>query len=310
MHPPAPAAPNVAFGKLPVINFPEGSEDKPNNFQLETVDGGLPESMPKTVKIYFIPQVGGKFLSLDKATQTAKKLSFTDPPEKISEEVYRFTNIINSTTLTINVFTGQFEYHYNYLGDQTLINPKGLPSENEAISLVKTFLEQIDKKTDEIDESEFKANYWKMAADKLVSAVAPSEADFIRINVFREKAGGEYPLMPPDPNFGLISFLLSGIEVQSKKIVEAKFVYFSYDKEKFGTYPTKTIEQAFEELKNKKYYLASFTGNKDKTIKIRKIYFAYFDPPSSAKFLQPLFVFQGDDNFYGYVSAVASEWTE
>jgi len=311
LHPLPPPPPNTAFGKLPAIAFPaENQGAKPASFQLETVEGGLPAKLPTTEKVYFIPQTSGRFLSLENTTKFAKKLGFTDQPQKISEEVYRFENALTSTILTVNVLTKSFHYQYNYLNDQSLIDPPSLPQEQEAEQIAKNFLQTIGKFNDDLENGTSQASYWKIETNHLVPAIAPAEADFIKISFLSEKIGS-YPILPPNIQEGLISVLISGINIQNQKIVEVQFTHFSADREKFATYPLKTVQQAWEKLQAGEFFLASLEKNQAKqTIKIRKIYLAYFDPPTPAHFLQPIFVFQGDNNFYGYVPAVSLEWLE
>ena len=43
---------------------------------------------------------------------------------------------------------------------------------------------------------------------------------------------------------------------------------------------------------------------------IRKIYLAYFEPATLTNYLQPVFVFEGDDNFVAYVSAVTDKYVK
>ena len=311
LNPPPPPPPDTAFGKLPAINFPDERGEKPASFQLETIEGSLPTDFPESEKVYFIPQIGGKFLSLDKATALAKTVGFQSQPRKINENVYQFDNSVRNTTLKINVLTENFEYSYSYLADQTLINPQTLPSEIEAIRIAKSFLTRISKLTNELQEGEHRSSYWKISTDHLTRADAPAEADFIRIDIFRKEVDEKYPIASPWANQSLVSILISGIDIQSDKVVEVKYTHFPADFEKHATYPLKGIQQAWEELKSGNFFLASSgeyqVGN---NVKIRKVSLGYSDLPSSAKFLQPIYIFQGDGNFWGYVPAISVEWSE
>ncbi len=48
---------------------------------------------------------------------------------------------------------------------------------------------------------------------------------------------------------------------------------------------------------------------KNKTsIKIKKMFFAYFDPDIYQSYLQPVYVFLGENNFVGYVPAVSADY--
>ncbi len=309
LHPPPPPPPDTAFGVLPAIKFPAQNRPKPKEFILQTISGTLPTDLPQTEKVYYIPQAGGRFLSLDNAISLAKKLGFTDQPEKISEELYQFNNSLTRTKLKINVLTQNFHYWYDYLNDQTLINPSSLPGQDQALQLARAFLGQINKLPDDLRDGSAQFSYWKIQTNRLVSAIAPAEADFIRVDLFRKKIADQYPILPPNPRESLVSLLIAGVRVQNRNVVEVKFTYFPIDQEKSGTYPLKTIDQAWQELQTGKYFLASPARiSPNTTVKIKKIYLAYFDPPNPARFLQPIFVFQGDHDFYGYVPALSVEW--
>jgi hypothetical protein len=306
-HPPAPPPPDTAFGKLPPVNFPRQSVDKPTNLVLETISGGLPEDLPTQTKVYFIPQKGGRFHSLNQATEMARSIGLGSEPRKITENTYKFTNTQNDTEMTINVLTQNFTYQYDYLNDQTLINPPDLPAKQEAIKQMQTFLSSVDKFSTEMENGEYTVTYWKVRGPRLMKAVAPVEADFMRINLSRPTAN-DYPIVEPQPPRALISGLFSGISRQGSNIVEVDFTYFPYDNEKYATYPLKTPQQAWEQVQQGDYYLASYLPEKGKQIKIRKISLAYFNPPTVTRFLQPVYLFQGDQDFKAYVSALPVEW--
>ncbi|MFH1561108.1 MAG: hypothetical protein ABID04_00825 [Patescibacteria group bacterium] len=316
LHPPPPPPADTAFGKLPNINFPRSNKPKPANFQLETIEGGLPSNFPEQVKVFFIPQIGGRFLSLEKANKMADGLGFGDQPQKLSENEYLYTNSLNNTKLNVNVLTESFQYQYSYLTDQTLIHPPYLPPKSEAISVAQGFLERVGKLTPELSDGQYQSSYWKIIGTQLVPAAAPSEADFVRVDVSRQEISDpesptiSYPIALPNPDQSLISLLISGVKVQSKNVIEANYTFFPVDRQKLAGYPGKLVEQAWEELKAGNFFLASYAGNEKETVKIRKVFLAYYEPQTSSHFLQPIFVFQGDANFQGYVPAVSSEWTE
>jgi len=310
-NPPPPPPPDTAFGKLPAINFPHEKGKKPESFQLETINGSLPTDLPGATKVYFIPQIEGKFLSLDKTISLARAIGFQNPPEKISENIYRFRNSVKNINLKINVLTKNFEYSYSYLDDQTLINPPSLPSKEEATKTAKSFLRNMGKLTDELEEGEAEGSYWKIKEDHLIRAVAPAEADFIRIDIFRKKINDQYSIVSPWADKSLVSVLISGINIQSENVVEVKYTHFPVDLEKYATYPLKEINQAWEELKSGNFFLASSGDNQEmKSVKVRKVSLGYFNPSTPTKFLQPIFIFQGDNNFWGYVPAILTEWSE
>lgn len=307
IHPPAPPPPDTAFGKLPPVNFPRQAVDKPTNLVLETISGGLPSDLPNQTKVYFIPQKGGRFHSLDQATEIARNIGLTSEPQKITENTYRYTNSQNDTEMTINVLTQNFTYQYDYLNDQTLINPPDLPSKQEAIKELQSFLSKTNKLSDELKNGEYTVTYWKVRGPRLMKATAPVEADFVRVNLSRPSVN-DYSIVEPQPPRALVTGLFSGIRRQSSKLVAVNFTYFPYDNEKYATYPLKTPQQAWEKVQQGEYYLASYLPEKNKQIKIRKVSLAYLNPPSVTRFLQPVYLFEGDQEFRAYVSALPPEW--
>lgn len=309
-HPPPPPPPNVAFGKLPPLFSFKKQGERPTNFSLETVEGGLP-SLPSQAKVYFVLPQESRFLALEKTNQLARRLGFVQEPEKLKENLYRYHNPVTNTTLTINPLTWSFKLSYPYLTDQTLTTFYLPPSNQEIINSAWTMLTKINREHPDITQDKVEVHYWKLTPTKLVPAPSLSEANLAQVNFFREKIEGQYPIYPPNLNQPNIWALVSGAPSENKKIVQFQYTYFPIDKEKFATYPLKPIEQAWEELKKGEYHLAKISPQKKSTpVVIRKIYLAYLDPSQPTNFLQPIYVFEGDNDFVAFVAAVSVEWTE
>jgi hypothetical protein len=108
----------------------------------------------------------------------------------------------------------------------------------------------------------------------------------------------------------LVSFLISGASSKERRFVQINFTYNPIDRQRFETYPLKAVSSAWEELKAGGGYVAALGENTDGKIEITKVYLGYFEAETSQNFLQPIFVFEGRDNFWGFVSAVAKEWVK
>lgn len=310
IHPPPEPAPDTAYGKLPAVNFPFQRQPKPVSFLLETVEGSLPTNLPDRARVYYIPKLGGRFSKLDEAKQIAQKLKLNPNGEKLTEDTYLFKNPISRTELEINVLTQNFTYSYDYVHDQTLINPPPLPTKDRAVSIALSFLSKLNKSTAELQEGESTVSYWRIRGERLVSAISASEADFIKVNLFRKKIENQYPIMPPTYPESLVSFLITSQNIQGEQVVETKFINFESDREEFAQYPLLPIEAAWEKIKNGDYFLTSYDGDNKESVKIRGIFLAYYDPYQSTQFLQPIYVFEGDKNFVGYYPAIPPEWQE
>ncbi len=308
-HPAPPPRPETTFGKLTKISFPANELPKITNFQLETPSGELPDFGDRA-KVYFVPGFGPQFLALEKAQQIAERLGLNPTPEKIREDVYLFKSGTLGTTLTINVLSGNFQFQYNYLDDQTLINPAALPTKETAVVMANNFLSKIEKLAPDLEEGRVEASYFKIGGQGLVSVPAPSEADLIRIDIFRKEIDNQYPIVSKNPQQSPVNFLISGADTIQKQIVEAVFNYSVIDLEKASTYPIKTSDQAWQELQAGSYYLARLDKKDNQQTTIRQVSLGYFEAFDLSHFLQPVFIFQGDNGFIAYVSAVVPEWVE
>lgn len=308
VHPPAPPPPTVAFGKLPKLNFPESKAEK-LTFKLETIQGGLPK-LTNVSKVYFIAEEGPNLLALDRANQMAKKLGFKNQPQQVSEKVYRWTTENTpTTTLDLDINTENFHLYYDYQNDQELLSSKDLPTNQQAAQEAKNFLGNNGLLSDDLATGSAEFVYLKFTPPNLTPAVSLSEADFVRVNLFRADLDG-LKILPPNPKNSLISFLFSGSKALGKRIIEVNYAYYPLEQETFATYPLKTSQTAWQELQGGSGYIANLGENQAGEIIIRKVYLAYFDSDQPQNFLQPIFVFEGDNNFIGFVPAVDSKWTD
>ncbi len=303
-HPDPPPPPDMAFGRVPKIQFPEQG-DLGHSFVLETPDGDFGDFGDR-IKIFFIPRSSSTILALENAKKLAKDFEFAGQPEKINEGTYKFESLLGYE-LTINALTGRFDIKYPYLNDQTLIRPASLPDEQRVTQEVKAYLNRAGKLSDNIDEGVSKISYYKIMPGELVQAASYSEADLLRVDLFRSRIEDEYRVVTAEANKASISLLVSGSEDEKRKIVEVNYRYVPIDVSKLATYPIKPVDVAWMDLENGDYFAAK--DAKTGPIVIRRVELAYFEPLVGTNFFQPVYVFEGDGDFVGYVPALASEWT-
>jgi hypothetical protein len=247
-------------------------------------------------------------LALDQDTVTAGDLGFNSKPSEVKYGVYEFKNDSLNQTLTMNVLDGSFNLKYPYESDQLLLNPEKMPTKEEAITIAKGYLSGANKYPTDLSEGEKKVSYWKISFDGLKSVSSLSEANIIRVDFFRTNIADNLKIVSGDVNSASVSVLVTGSQLEGKKIVEVNYKYTQIDREIFSTYPIKTPEQAWTDLNAGNYWPASDVETKDVTI--RQMYLAYFEPISLTNYLQPIYVFEGDGNFVGYVSAVTEKYTK
>jgi hypothetical protein len=308
MFPPAPAAPTVKFGKLTKIPFPTISTTPKLTYTLETATGALPTNIPTQAKVYFMPKVNSNLLSLDTAKTKAAALGFDNKnPQQESDSLYKFKNPGFPSTMEINIITGAFSISYDLIADRTPINNRP-PAAEIAASEFRSALSGANILADDLS-GPMVPNYLKLTGGKLANVLALSEADVVKVSLFR-KSYDNLPSVTADPFQSNIWAIISGSQTRDQRIIAAEYHYYSVDESQYSTYPIITPQEAFNELQAGNVYIASMGQYKDgNSLKIRRVYLAYFDPGKAFDFYQPVYVFDSGENdpsssFIGYLPAV------
>jgi hypothetical protein len=149
-----------------------------------------------------------------------------------------------------------------------------------------------------------------LTSGKLANVLALSEADVVKVNLFR-KSYDNLPSVTGDPNQSNVWAIIGGGQTKDQQIIAAQYHYYPVDESQYSTYPIITPQEAFDQLQAGNAYVASMGQYKDgDSLKIRKIYLAYFDPDIASDFYQPIYVFDSGENdssnsFVGYIPAVS-----
>lgn len=308
-HPPPTPPPEVKFGKIPKIKFPISESSLPAfSYRLQTIEG-IPPNLQDRANVYFMPQPGPNLLALDRAKERARKIGFTEEPIRLSATLYRWEGKTDPpTNLELDIISGNFKLSYPYLQDESLrIN--GGPSRQQAISTAKNFLSPFESLPNDLADERTNTQPLKFSGEKLVPAIAIADTQIIRANFYRASLD-ELPVFPPSPKLSLITFLISNSTDPRKKIAEINYAYNQIERETFSSYPLKSSAQAWQELQAGQGYIANLGRNDNGEITIRRIYLAYYESAQPQKFLQPIFVFEGDNDFYAYAAAIDPIMTE
>ncbi|KKU09530.1 MAG: hypothetical protein UX13_C0038G0012 [Candidatus Woesebacteria bacterium GW2011_GWB1_45_5] len=305
IFPPAPPPPTVKFGKLPAVLFPDTNPSVKLSYVLETPGGGLPK-LPTQVKVFFMPKINPTLLALDVAKEKARALRFTSEPQQISDTVYRFVNPDVPSAFEINIVTGVFSISYDLIADRTPLNVKP-PAAEVAAAQFRSSLSAAGILPEDL-AGPTSNEFFKLSDGRLESALSLSEADVTKVNLYR-KSYDNLPSLTGDPDEANVWAIISGSTNRGQQIVAAEYHYFPVDESQFSTYPIKTAEEAFNELSAGQAFITNLGLAKDgTTLKIRRVYLAYFDPETPTDFFQPIFVFEGDNSFTAYVPAVSADY--
>ncbi len=298
--------PTVKYGVMPKIVFPEKQFNK-KNFTFEFPNDSAPKFKDQS-KVFIIYRPNSSFLALEDDTKTASDLGFSSKPTEVKEGVYEFKNDNLNRTLTMNVLDGSFKMEYPFQNDQMLLTPGNVPAKEEAIAIASAYLKTGNKYASDIEQGTQKVSFWKIEFDGLKAADSQSDANVARVDFYRKNLEDDLKILSPEVNKASISVLVSGSTVDNKKIIQVDYKYANIDRESFSTYPIKTSEEAIAELKAGNYWPAIDVNSNN--VIIRKVYLAYFEPVTLTNYMQPIYVFEGDNNFVAYVPAIIDKYVQ
>lgn len=312
IFPPKPPPPNYAFGKLPALVFPvqTASPSSPLIYHLETIQGSIP-SASDTANIYFMPKEASNLLAVTDAQTFAKKLNFDTKPiqETGSKTVYRFDDpTLPLRHLWYDIISKNFIIKYNYAQDAGIFLEKNIPNPQTAIKEASNFMKTHSLLKDDFVDGSQEVIYLKFSGNTLVETTSQSQADAVRVNFYRHNVANT-KVVTATPGKALISFVISGAKDTRKRIVEITYTYWPLENETYATYGLISGTQAFEALQSGYGYIVSYPlGSTVATI--RNVTLAYYDAVEPQTYMQPIFVFTGDNGFMAYVPAVNPDWIE
>jgi hypothetical protein len=302
LFPEPPPKPTVKFGVLPSLPFPDKVDRQGIQYVLETPDGNLP-TFTDQLPIYFMPAATTNIGVLEEAKDKAKKLGFDPEGRELVETVYVFDKVNIPSKLTLNIVTDIFSISYDISANPGIIS--GIPQGPEqSATVIKNFLNRGGFPNADLT-GDVKHEYLDLVNGQFVKVSSPSEARLARTSLFRKKLGtnNDIPSVTPDFTQSNVWFLRSG----TGDVLAGEYYYYPIDYQQNGTYPIKTADIAWEDLKAGGAFVANY-GDNTNTITIRRVYLAYYDAGQYTEYYQPVVVFEGDNDFAAYVPAVIRDF--
>ncbi len=308
--PPQAAPPNHAFGSLPTLKFPASAASPSGQivYQLQIIEGSVPAASA-SANVYFMPKTGSNLLALSTAQNFAKRLGFATTPinDASNSNVYRFDDPAAPLRhLWYDVVSTNFIIRYDFQQDAGLFLNNVVPSALAAQSEAKNLLQTYGLNPQDFTGGDVTVTFYKVSANSLVPVDSQSQADAVRVDFYR-------PYIASTPvvtgaSGGPISLIFSGSQDLKKRVLQFSYTYWPIDYQTIATYPLKTSTQAWQELQSGGGYVLHYP--KGLLITVRKVYLAYYDSPDPQTYLQPVFVFEGDDGFMAYVPAISPDYTD
>lgn len=305
-YPSPPPEAEVAFGKLQLQTLPT-NENQNFTYSVNTLTGNLP-ALNNQLKVYRIKQFQPDLLAVNKFQDKITNVGFERGFTTISDKVFEWKTNPNyqgiEKRIRFNVLNNNFTITSLYTQNEDILAGKNLPTTNRAIDTATDFLGDIGVISDDIDLEKTKTNLFSIQNGSLTQSTSLSNSQIIEVNFF-QKDIDKLPIFYEKPNSSNISILIAGGNFQGQ-IVGANFVYQPVSDES-STYPLKSVDSAYEQLKSGQAYIASYFGTST-NISITNVFLAYYIGTQAQDFLMPIFVFEGNEGFFAYVTATADEW--
>jgi hypothetical protein len=309
VFPPKAPPPTHAFNVIPKLVFPpQATPSGQLTFQLETITGHLPKAS-ESAAVYFMPKAAANLLALTKTQQLAQRLGFDPTPIAESKNIYRFNDTeFPLRRLRYDIVSSNFVLRYAFERDPILFVEKNLPTIESAKIEALSMLQNYDLYNEDLAGGTDVITYLRLVSDKLVPTTSLSQSDAVRIDFFRKPVGNSR-IYAPYPEEAPVSIVLTGSTNQKKRVLQFAYTFWPIDYLTKATYALKTPDTAWQELQNGQGYIARYpkTGS---TALVRNVTIGYYDSFEPQTYLQPIYVFEGDDGFLGYVPAVSATWVQ
>lgn len=292
--PPVEEKPDTKFGTLPQPDFPESRVSSSNySYSLDTVTGGLPKvgvdpGFEKIVKVYFVTQTFATLLAPDRSRALAEKFGISTPAEILSETKYRFKD--EDKSLTVNLDNGNFSYTKEATVS-SIINPA---DDNKLIADFKQILSNLGV---------LKENLQNGRAKVISLKNSKAEAQAVQLSLWPAEID-KRSIFTADFNKALVNATVLGEASKLENYLSLNFTYYPIDTTTYATYPLKTAEVAFDDLKNGQGVVVIQPDKPQ--VSITSVYLGYYLPENYSPYLQPIFVFEGP-NFVSFVSAISEQ---
>lgn len=307
LPPPPPPPPTVSFGQLSPIPFPDKTLNKGFTYTVNTLTGQFP-AFGDRATVFQLDKPVINLLSLQQATDIAAQNGYSDPPTKISDTVYQWQQSASpSSKLIYNIVTQNYDYtlNTNYLLDTNVLAANNLPDQVNAINNARNFFSSLNSDFGDIDMTKTQTTLFSIQGNSLIPASSYSNTNVIQVDFFQNDLN-KLPMYYPNYPHSIINAFVTSINTPNQ-IAEAHYAHQKILLYQNATYPIKTADQAFAELKNNSGFIANYDGT-DTNITITNVFLAYYVGTIQQDYLMPIIVFQGKNNFYAYVSAIKNEW--
>lgn len=307
--PPKNLAVNLKFDKIPAPLYQDATPSAGINFTLDTIDGTAAITNATTAaQVVFLPKQPTRLGFMPRIYAMAEAIGFDT--QVIKHELSGETAIFADGTRRFSININNFNFNYKYTltkEDSILQNAQVPASEEEIRQKAIDFVRESTRYPEELAQG--KSNLVYLRFDPVTTEVAivqdQTEANMVEVDFYRPEIDG-YPVVPPK-YFNSPHYVVMAFNDRETKIIKAQINFFEKSEDQIGIYPLKTSDQAWQDLTSGKGVVV-FSDSNSQNVKIKKVLLAYLDPEVYQEYLQPVYVFLGENNFVAYVPAIQSNY--
>ena len=294
------------FGKIkkPAITDAKPSSDL--KFKIDTIEG-KPVTATDTAKVFFLPSTTTKFGYRERIYLIAKTLGFDTEivKHKLDGKEAMFEDATRS--LKIDITNLNFTYEYSFENDPQIFQNTVFPQKKESEDKATEFLRTVGRYPEELTQGKSNVVFisYNPEAKQMQLLQSNAKANMVEVDFYRPDQE-LYPVVSPK-YFNSQNYVMMVIYADAYKIIKAQIKFYEKSDSQIGVYPVKTGDVAWEVLKSGKGFIIQNEAN-SQDIVIKKMFLGYYDPDIYQEYMQPVYVFLGDNNFVGYVPAVTDDY--
>ncbi len=300
---------NPVFGKIPTPIIDSATTSAGLSFVLDTVEGE-PVTATPTAQVFFLPEATTKFGYREKIYAIAKNLGFDTETVKHTLVGKEATFDDGKRHLVVDVTNFNYTYEYNYATDEAFFQNAIVPDEDAIRQRASDFLKSVGRYPEELAQGKSNILYFNLDVpnNRLYATERPQEANVVEVDFYRPDIAADpapIPVVPPT-YFNSQNHVVMVFNQNATTVLRSKVAFFEKSSAEVGVYPVKNGDMAWEELKAGEGKIIS-NETQDGQILVKRMFLSYYDPSTYQPYLQPVYVFLGDNNFVAYLPAVASE---
>ena len=298
---------NPIFKELKPLEISEATNSAGHTYVFDTIEGE-PVTATETAKIFFFPKSQFRFGYKEKMYLMAKSLGFESG---ITHDLVGKTEAVfadEKRKFRIDITTFNFKYDQDITRSPELFEVNGVPEKETAQNRAVDFLKSFDRYPEGLSRGRMNTIFLRYDKESSKTAVLEDNvgANMIEVDFHRADID-QFPIVSPK-YFNSQNYVTMVVTNGDYKVVSARIHFYETSEGQIGLYPVIDGKTAFDKLSSGKGYIIAGSETSKDEVAIKRMFMGYYDPDIYQEYLQPVYVFLGDDNFVSYVPAVTDQY--